>query len=263
MKKNNYSLLFRLLAVFTFSCFLTSCNTKVDPNLLIGCWKVENKHVTSTNGSSKDEDDEHPNQYFEFKSDGSASSVSASYGSTEGPWSIHGDTLFFDNDFSIIKTLSHDRMVLVNEYDILDCHFVNESELVPVFSIPYSFNNDDDIFDDDSNDTSDENDSDKPVFICEDMPEFPGGDEALKKYIADNIIYPEQAKKANIQGTVFMRYIVDENGNVSNVEVLRGVDPLLDNEAIRVVKSIPTWKPGMQSGKPIKVQMSVPVKFVL
>lgn len=100
-------------------------------------------------------------------------------------------------------------------------------------------------------------------FIVEDMPEFPGGEIALRKYIAENVRYPEMAKENDIQGTVYVRFVVDEQGKVGNVEVLRGVDPLLDKEAIRVVQSLPKWKPGKQRGKAVKVSHSVPIKFAL
>ncbi len=100
-------------------------------------------------------------------------------------------------------------------------------------------------------------------FIVEDMPEFPGGETALRKYIAENVRYPEMAKENDIQGTVYIRFVVDTDGSVKNVEVLRGVDPLLDKEAIRVVQSLPKWKPGKQRGKAVKVSHSVPIKFAL
>jgi len=100
-------------------------------------------------------------------------------------------------------------------------------------------------------------------FIVEDMPEFPGGELALRKYIAENVRYPEMAKENDIQGTVYVRFVVDEQGKVTNVEVMRGVDPLLDKEAIRVVQSLPKWKPGKQRGKAVKVSHSVPIKFAL
>ncbi|MBQ2097956.1 MAG: energy transducer TonB [Bacteroidales bacterium] len=100
-------------------------------------------------------------------------------------------------------------------------------------------------------------------FIVEDMPEFPGGELALRKYIAENVRYPEMAKENDIQGTVYVRFVVDTDGSVKNVEVIRGVDQLLDKEAIRVVQSLPKWKPGKQRGKAVKVSHSVPIKFQL
>lgn len=100
-------------------------------------------------------------------------------------------------------------------------------------------------------------------FIVEDMPEFPGGELALRKYIAENVRYPEMAKENDIQGTVYVRFVVDTDGSVKNVEVIRGVDPLLDKEAVRVVQGLPKWKPGKQRGKAVKVSHSVPIKFAL
>ena len=100
-------------------------------------------------------------------------------------------------------------------------------------------------------------------FIVEDMPEFPGGELALRKYIAENVRYPEMAKENDIQGTVYVRFVVDTDGSVKNVEVIRGVDQLLDKEAKRVVESLPKWKPGKQRGKAVKVSHSVPIKFAL
>lgn len=100
-------------------------------------------------------------------------------------------------------------------------------------------------------------------FIVENMPEFPGGELALRKYIAENVRYPEMAKENDIQGTVYVRFVVDTDGSVKNVEVIRGVDPLLDKEAIRVIQSLPKWKPGKQRGKAVKVSHSVPIKFAL
>ncbi|MBQ9215114.1 MAG: energy transducer TonB [Bacteroidales bacterium] len=100
-------------------------------------------------------------------------------------------------------------------------------------------------------------------FIVEEMPQFPGGETALRKYIAENVRYPEMAKENDIQGTVYVRFVVDEKGKVTNVELLRGVDPLLDKEALRVVNSLPNWKPGKQRGKAVKVSHSVPIKFAL
>lgn len=100
-------------------------------------------------------------------------------------------------------------------------------------------------------------------FIVEDMPEFPGGEGALRNYIAENVRYPEMAKENDIQGTVYVRFVVDTDGSVKNVEVLRGPDPLLNKEAVRVVQSLPKWKPGKQRGKAVKVSHSVPIKFAL
>ncbi|MCQ2249809.1 MAG: energy transducer TonB [Bacteroidales bacterium] len=100
-------------------------------------------------------------------------------------------------------------------------------------------------------------------FIVEEMPEFPGGELALRKYLAENVKYPEMAKENDIQGTVYVRFVVDTDGSVKNVELMRGVDPLLDKEALRVVSSLPKFKPGKQRGKAVKVSHQVPIKFAL
>ncbi|MBO4371504.1 MAG: energy transducer TonB [Bacteroidales bacterium] len=102
-----------------------------------------------------------------------------------------------------------------------------------------------------------------PFVIVEDMPEFKGGEKALLKYIAEHVNYPEMAKENDIQGTVYVGFVVNEKGKVTNVSVLRGVDPLLDKEAIKVIENLPDWKPGKQSGKNVKVRMQVPIKFQL
>jgi protein TonB len=100
-------------------------------------------------------------------------------------------------------------------------------------------------------------------FIVEEMPEFPGGDLELRKYIAENVKYPEMARENGIQGKVFVRFCVTELGGVDKVSIARGIHPLLDEEAIRVVKALPKWKPGKQRGKPVNVWYTVPINFQL
>lgn len=99
--------------------------------------------------------------------------------------------------------------------------------------------------------------------VVEEMPSFPGGDAELFRFIYDNIKYPELAKENNIQGKVILRFCVTYKGTVDQVSVVRGVDPSLDEEAIRVIKMLPLWKPGKQGGKPVNVWYSVPISFQL
>ena len=99
--------------------------------------------------------------------------------------------------------------------------------------------------------------------IVEDMPEFPGGDLALRKWIADHIKYPVIAAENGIQGKVYVQFVVDRDGSISNARVARGVDSSLDQEALRVVNNLPKWKPGMQRGKPVRVSFTVPINFQL
>jgi len=99
--------------------------------------------------------------------------------------------------------------------------------------------------------------------VVESMPEFPGGMGALMKYLAENIKYPSLAKESGIQGRVFINFVVEPDGSISNVKVLRGIGGGCDEEAVRVVKSMPKWKPGKQRGKPVRVSYNLPVKFTL
>lgn len=99
--------------------------------------------------------------------------------------------------------------------------------------------------------------------VIEDKPEFPGGMNELLKYIAKNTNYPEIAKENGISGRVYVQFVIGKTGAVSDVKIMRGRDPYLDKEAIRVVKSLPSWKPGKQRGKPVKVSYVVPINFKL
>lgn len=99
--------------------------------------------------------------------------------------------------------------------------------------------------------------------VVEVMPQFPGGQTAMLKYIMENIKYPKQIMEEGIQGRVTVSFIVEKDGRVSNVRLLRSVQPLLDKEAVRVVKSMPKWSPGKQNGKPVRVRFNLPVMFKL
>ncbi len=103
----------------------------------------------------------------------------------------------------------------------------------------------------------------EPFVVVEEMPMFPGGDVALLQYIGEHTQYPEVAKENNIQGRVIVRFCVTSKGGVNQVSVLKGVDPELDAEAIRVVQSLPPFKPGKQGGKPVPVWYMVPITFTL
>jgi TonB family protein len=105
---------------------------------------------------------------------------------------------------------------------------------------------------------------DKNTFvIVEEMPSFPGGQEALYSWISSNIKYPAIAYKNGIKGQVIVIFVVKTDGSIGNVSIFKGVDPALDNEAIRVVNSMPRWKPGVQSGRKVDVYMKVPIDFKL
>ena len=104
---------------------------------------------------------------------------------------------------------------------------------------------------------------DAVILIPEKQPEPPGGIIGLKHYLATNVKYPAKAIEADIQGKVYVRFIVNKKGEIENVQILRSVHPLLDKEALRVIKSMPKWKPGEQVGKPVSVWFTVPIVFVL
>lgn len=100
--------------------------------------------------------------------------------------------------------------------------------------------------------------------VVEQMPEFPdGGMAGLMKYLSKNIKYPTIAQENGTQGRVTVQFVVNKDGSIVDAKVLRGVDPYLDKEAVRVIMGMPKWKPGMQRGKPVRVKYTVPVMFRL
>jgi TonB family protein len=99
--------------------------------------------------------------------------------------------------------------------------------------------------------------------IVEDMPEFPGGEMALRKFIAAEVKYPAVAQEKGIQGKVYVSFVVEADGSVGRLKIARGVDPSLDQEALRIVSALPRWIPGKQGGKSVAVSYTVPISFVL
>ena len=99
--------------------------------------------------------------------------------------------------------------------------------------------------------------------VVEQQPEFPGGTGALMKFLGDNIKYPVIAQENGIQGRVITTFVVERDGSITDVQVVRGQDPSLDKEAVRVIKTMPKWKPGQQRGKPVRVRFTLPVQFRL
>ncbi len=99
--------------------------------------------------------------------------------------------------------------------------------------------------------------------VVESMPGYPGGDAARMKFLQDNIKYPQMARESGIQGTVYVTFVVETDGAVTDVRVLRGIGGGCDEEAIRVINKMPKWNPGKQRGKPVRVQFNMPIKFTL
>ena len=103
----------------------------------------------------------------------------------------------------------------------------------------------------------------EPLLVVEQMPDFPGGEGELYKYLQEHIKFPPMARESGITGTVYVRFIVDKKGKISNVTLLRGIGGGCDEEALRVVRGMPDWKPGRQNGIPVPVYFTLPVKFIL
>ena len=99
--------------------------------------------------------------------------------------------------------------------------------------------------------------------IVEEMPKFPGGEDALMDYVSKNVVYPKEAQEKGISGRVFVGFIVEKDGSVSDVKVLRGIGGGCDEEAVRVISGLPKWKPGKQEGKPVRVSYQMPINFKL
>jgi len=92
-------------------------------------------------------------------------------------------------------------------------------------------------------------------------PQFPGGESAMIKFIQENVTYPELSREMGEQGTVYVQFVVNTDGSIQNVRVLKGVSELLDKEAVRVIKKMPNWSPGKQNGEPIRVRYQIPIRF--
>jgi protein TonB len=99
--------------------------------------------------------------------------------------------------------------------------------------------------------------------VVEQQPSFPGGEAARLKYFGQNIKYPQEAREMNIQGTVYVGFVVEPNGSISNIKILRGIGGGCDEEAMRMVSGMPDWNPGKQRGRAVRVQFNLGVRFTL
>ena len=116
---------------------------------------------------------------------------------------------------------------------------------------------------DEGEEVIEQSESDKVFEVVDEMPSFPGGQSALFDFMAKNIKYPEVAEDNGIQGRVLVTFIVKKDGSLSDVRVAKSVDPSLDKEAVRVVKSMPKWIPGIEKGQYVNVKFTLPVTFRL
>lgn len=99
--------------------------------------------------------------------------------------------------------------------------------------------------------------------VVEEMPQYPGGMQAMLSFLQENITYPKDAQEKKISGRVLVTFVVEKDGSISNVETVKSVFPSLDEEAVRIVKSMPNWKPGKQNGKVVRVKYTLPISFSL
>lgn len=106
-------------------------------------------------------------------------------------------------------------------------------------------------------------DPNEPFTVVEQMPEFPGGQEAMFTYIGKELKYPEKAQEAGVEGVVYVSFVVEKDGSIGNPKVLRGIGYGCDEEAHRVVKGMPNWNPGKQRGEAVRVQYNLPIRYTL
>jgi len=99
--------------------------------------------------------------------------------------------------------------------------------------------------------------------VVEENPGYPGGEVEMRKFLQENMKYPQMARESGIQGTVYVTFVVEKDGNITDVRILRGIGGGCDEEAMRVVRSMPRWNPGKQRGQAVRVQFNLPVRFVL
>lgn len=111
---------------------------------------------------------------------------------------------------------------------------------------------------------SNNNTDDDVVFsVVEQEPEYPGGEEAMYKFLSDNLVYPKAAREKGIQGKVIVEFVVEKNGKISNVKAVKCVSPELDAEAVRVISKMPKWKPGVLRGEKVRSTFRLPINFQL
>lgn len=103
----------------------------------------------------------------------------------------------------------------------------------------------------------------KILNFSEEMPDYPGGYSEMMKFLQENLKYPSEAVEKNIQGKVYVGFVVEKDGSITDVRINRGINKLLDDEAMRVVKLMPKWKPGKNKGQPVRVSYSIPVNYVM
>lgn len=195
------------------------------------------------------------------------------------PMQLMKDTIFYDDDGSYFKFETSDsfqpesgepcKKLTITSYNADGTprknFFITETERrgdTSTYSIePFTFTLSEHLFEQLLDIATSEEDT---VYqIVEEMPQFPGGENALMEYVSKNVVYPEEAKEKEIQGRVFIGFVVEKDGSIGEVKVLRGIGGGCDEEAVRVIKGMPKWKPGLQKGKPVRVSYQIPIYFKL
>jgi protein TonB len=166
----------------------------------------------------------------------------------------------------VMETVKFTPPVVVDEEVIEETPIITQETETQISTVTNEGNNTDEIIIPEETGTGVVAENPETPFVSvEEMPSFPGGEEALFKYLGKNINYPAMEKDAGISGTVYVYFVINKEGKVSNAEVRRGVKggPGLDKEALRVIQNMPAWSIGKQNGRPASVQFTLPVKFVL
>ena len=195
------------------------------------------------------------------------------------PMQLIKDTIFYEDDGTYVKFETSDgfqpetgepcKKLTITSYNAdgtpRNNFFITETERrgdTSTYSIePFTFTLSEHLFEQLLDIATSEEDT---VYqIVEEMPKFPGGEKALMDYVSNNVKYPEEAKNKNIAGRVFVSFVVEKDGSIGEVKVLRGIGGGCDEEAVRVIKGMPKWKPGMQKGKPVRVSYQIPIYFKL
>ena len=169
----------------------------------------------------------------------------------------------FEGEIDIIEKTVFEQPKPPKQIEIIE---VTEEEEVTVEMPPIIIDfNEEDILDNIVFEPIEQEEAPDPnrIVIAEEPASFPGGKEAWAKFLQKNLKYPKLAKRSGIEGKVLISFIVDQNGNTSDIEVLRGIGGGCDDEAIRVIKMAPNWNPGLQRGNPVRTRMSLYIHFVL
>jgi len=154
------------------------------------------------------------------------------------------------NNFNVSKLKN--RIIMMNKKKTPLAGLIKYALIVPVLTVFLLSNN---------AQAKEEINDDKAYYTVEVMPQYPGGEKALTDYIIKNLRYPDEASKRGVQGTVLVRFIIDEKGNVTSPEVIRGIAPALEKESLRVISEMPKWIPGKQNGQNVKVYFTIPIMF--